>query len=52
VTVMEAHPEMDHGDVYATKMFKMPEGSSKSILYNSEVSDAGELAVLEAIKKI
>ena len=35
VTVMEAHEEMDIGDVYATKTFSMPETTSKSALYNN-----------------
>ena len=48
---MEAHQEMDSGDVYSTKNFIMPENISKSGLYNSLVAEAGELAVLEAIKR-
>ena len=48
---MEAHEEMDSGDVYSTKNFEMPEKYPKSGLYNTQVSDSAELAVLEAIDK-
>ena len=37
VTVVEAHKEMDHGDIYSSRNFIMPEDMSKSMIYNSHV---------------
>ncbi|MGW1894530.1 enoyl-CoA hydratase-related protein [Streptomyces sp. NPDC002004] len=50
VTVLQAHEEMDAGDVWATAAFPVPP-VGKSDLYRGEVSDAALSAVLRAVDR-
>jgi putative two-component system protein, hydrogenase maturation factor HypX/HoxX len=51
VTVLEANGELDAGDVWATRTFRMRD-ASKSSLYRNEVRHAAIEAVEEAIRKV
>ncbi|WP_223145970.1 formyltransferase family protein [Iodobacter fluviatilis] len=48
VTILQAAEEMDAGDIWAYKSFKM-RNASKSALYRLEVTEAAVVAVLEAV---
>ena len=54
VTVLEPSDEMDAGDIWSTKRFKVQRDDldtlTKSSLYANEVTDAATSAVLEAVE--
>lgn len=50
VTVLEANGEMDAGDVWSTRTFRM-RAASKASLYRTEVTAAAVAAVLEAVDR-
>src|SRR5262249_33963267 len=52
VTVLEATGDVDGGDVWATRRFRMPADAAKSSLYRHEVRRAAVEALTEAIEKV
>jgi putative two-component system hydrogenase maturation factor HypX/HoxX len=52
VTVLEASAEVDGGDVWASRTFRVPEGASKSGLYRHEVRHAAIAAILAAVRDV
>jgi putative two-component system hydrogenase maturation factor HypX/HoxX len=52
VTVLEATGDVDGGDVWATRTFRLPADAGKSSLYRHEVRRAAVEALAEAINKI
>ncbi|KAL4230904.1 hypothetical protein ACF0H5_011279 [Mactra antiquata] len=51
VTVLEASPVFDKGDIWSTEDFNVPENSTKSSLYNGCVSDAAVRCVVDSLSK-
>jgi putative two-component system hydrogenase maturation factor HypX/HoxX len=52
VTALSAVEEMDAGPVWACSTFDVPEGITKSALYNSRVADAAMECVATVIRKV
>lgn len=52
VTALSAVEEMDAGPVWACSTFDVPEGITKSALYNSRVADAAMECVAAVIRKV
>jgi putative two-component system hydrogenase maturation factor HypX/HoxX len=52
VTALSAVEEMDAGPIWATSTFDVPEGITKSALYNSRVADAAMECVAEVLRKV
>ena len=51
VTVLQADEEMDAGDIWSTKNFRVPDGTTKSLMYGSLVVDTAMDAIHEALEK-
>ncbi|KAL4235019.1 hypothetical protein ACF0H5_006657 [Mactra antiquata] len=51
VTVLEASPVFDKGDIWSTEDFNVPENSTKSSLYNGCVSDAAVRCVVDSLSR-
>jgi putative two-component system hydrogenase maturation factor HypX/HoxX len=52
VTALSAVEEMDAGPVWACSTFDVPEGITKSALYNSHVADAAMECVATVVRKV
>ncbi|MCC3765237.1 formyl transferase [Glycomyces sp. TRM65418] len=52
VTALSAVEEMDAGPIWATSTFEVPEGITKSALYNSRVADAAMECVETVVRKV
>lgn len=52
VTALSAVEEMDAGPVWACSTFDVPEGITKSALYNSRVADAAMECVATVVRKV
>ncbi|XP_052761358.1 hydrogenase maturation factor HoxX-like [Mya arenaria] len=51
VTVLEANDEMDGGAIWSCDSFPVPDGSTKSSLYNGAVADAAVRCTLDAVSR-
>lgn len=50
VTILEASEVMDHGDIWATINFPVPENSTKSSLYRFEAQEAAVKGIKQAVQ--